>query len=97
MKSLSEIETISKRASRAAGFSWGESEEIGKGIRFLELFGLDGIKNLNQYLNLKTKKKFKKIKIINKNNLSKKYPICPIILGINYLDQIRTLEKKKKN
>ena len=96
MKSLSEIETISKRASRAAGFSWGESEEIGKGIRFLELFGLDGITNLNQYLNLKTKKKFKKIKIINKTNLSKKYPICPIILGINYLDQIRAIEKKKK-
>ena len=33
MKSLSEIETTAKRASKAAGFSWGESEEIGKCIR----------------------------------------------------------------
>ena len=49
MKSLSEIETISKRASRAVGFSWGVAEEIAKGIRSLELFGLPGIKNLNQY------------------------------------------------
>ncbi len=30
MKSLSEIETTSKRAARAAGFSWGISEEVGK-------------------------------------------------------------------
>ena len=31
MKSLSEIETTSKRASRAVGFSWGIAEEVGKG------------------------------------------------------------------
>ena len=30
MKSLSEIETTSKRASRAVGFSWGIAEEVGK-------------------------------------------------------------------
>ena len=46
MKSLSEIETISKRASKAAGYSWGISEEVGKNIRILEMFGLPGIKNL---------------------------------------------------
>ena len=50
MKSLSEIETTSKRASKAAGYSWGISEEVGKGIRLLELFGLAGIKNLSEYL-----------------------------------------------
>jgi hypothetical protein len=50
MRSLSEIETAVKRASRAVGFSWGISEEVGKSIRLLELFGLAGIKNLNQYL-----------------------------------------------
>ena len=43
MKSLSEIETTSKRASKAAGFSWGVSEEVGKSIRLLELFGFPGI------------------------------------------------------
>ena len=58
MKSLSEIETISKRASRAVGFSWGIAEEISKGIRSLELFGLPGIKNLNQYYRSINKKKF---------------------------------------
>ncbi|MDA8919187.1 DUF3726 domain-containing protein, partial [Candidatus Pelagibacter sp.] len=29
MKSLSEIETVSKRSSRAAGYSWGIAEEVG--------------------------------------------------------------------
>ena len=52
MKSLSEIETTSKRASRAVGFSWGVSEEIAKGIRLLELYGFQGIKNLNLYYKL---------------------------------------------
>ena len=37
MKSLSEIETTVKRASKAAGYSWGVSEETGKSIRLLEL------------------------------------------------------------
>ena len=56
MRSLSEIETTSKRASRAVGFSWGIAEEIAKGVRLLELFGLPGIKILNQYYKLINKK-----------------------------------------
>ena len=66
MKSLSEIETISKRASRAVGFSWGVSEEIAKGIRLLELYGFPGTKNLNLYYKLINKKKFENLSIINK-------------------------------
>ena len=46
MRSFSEIDTTAKRASKAAGFSWGVAEEIGKSIRSLELFGLPGIVNL---------------------------------------------------
>ena len=53
MKSLSEIDTVSKRASRAAGFSWGIAEEVGKNIRILEIFGLPGIRNLNDFLKKK--------------------------------------------
>jgi len=96
MKSLSEIETTSKRASRAVGFSWGVSEEIAKGIRLLELFGFPGIKNLNQYYKLINKKKFENLLIINKKNKSNKYSLCPINLGVRILDQIKSLEKLKK-
>tara|TARA_B100001121_G_C18572620_1_gene565750 strand:+ start:273 stop:884 length:612 start_codon:yes stop_codon:yes gene_type:complete len=96
MKSLSEIEITSKRASRAVGFSWGASEEVAKGIRLLELFGLPGIKNLNQYYKLINKKKFNNLIVINKNNKSNKSSLCPINLGIRFLDQIKNLEKLKK-
>ena len=96
MKSLSEIETTTKRASKAAGFSWGISEEIGKSIRLLELFGLSGIKNLNEYYKSRTSKKFENLNLINEANNSNKFPFCPIILGVSFLDQIRNLEKFNK-
>ena len=92
MKSLSEIETTSKRASRAIGFSWGIAEEVAKGVRLLELFGLPGIKSLNQYYSLINKKKFENLSIIKKNNKPKKLFFCPIFLGVSILDQIKTLE-----
>ena len=96
MKSLSEIETTSKRASRAVGFSWGVAEEIAKGIRSLELYGFPGIKNLNQYYKFINKKKFENLTIIKKNNKSNKSSFCPINLGVRFLDQINTLESFKK-
>ena len=30
MRSFNEIETITKKATKAIGFSWGVSEEVGK-------------------------------------------------------------------
>jgi hypothetical protein len=96
MKSLSEIETTAKRASRAVGFSWGVAEEVAKGIRLLELFGLPGIKNLNQYYKLIKKKKFENLSDFHKNNKSRKLSLCPLNLGTNILDQIKELETFKK-
>ena len=93
MKSLSEIETTSKRASKGIGFSWGISEEVGKNMRLLELLGLPGIKNLNQYFKDYKNKQFQKISLISKLNESSKIPYCPIILGTNFLDQVNALEK----
>ena len=95
MRSLSEIDTISKRASKAKGFSWGVSEEIGKCVKQLELFGLPGIKNLNQYLKIYDQNKFQKIKLISKLNISENKFHCPISSGIGFLDQIKSLEKLK--
>ena len=96
MKSLSEIETTSKRASRAVGFSWGVAEEIAKGIRLLELFGFPGIKNLNQYYKFINKKDFEKLKKIKKNNKLNKSPLCPVNLGVRFIDEIKTIESFKK-
>ena len=92
MRSLSEIETTSKRASRAVGFSWGVSEEIGKSVRLLELFGFPGIKNLNEYFQDEDLKNFENIKLISKENQSNKSAFCPINLGVSFIDQIKKLE-----
>ena len=96
MKSLSEIETTSKRASRAVGFSWGISEEVGKCVRLLELFGFPGIKHLNQYYQSKNEENFDNIKMINQINKPDKNPFCPITLGVSFLDQIKSIEFFKK-
>ena len=93
MRSFNEIDTISKRASKAKGFSWGISEEVGKCIRLLELFSLPGLKSLNQYLKNYDENKFKKLKLISKNNNSDDKYHCPIIAGVNFLDQVKILEK----
>ena len=96
MRSLSEIETAVKRASRAIGFSWGVAEEVSKSVRLLELFGLPGIKNVNQYFIDKKVKKFENLNLIIEKNLTVSQPFCPIILGISFLDQIKTMESLKK-
>ncbi len=90
MISFSEIDTTVKRATKAAGFSWGIAEEMGKNIRLLEMFGLPGIKNINQYFKIYKNNKFENIKTISKFNMSNKY-YCPIIAGTNILDQSSTI------
>ena len=86
MISFSEIETTVKRATRSVGFTWGISEEVGKNIRLLEMFGLPGVKNINQYFKIYNEDNFENINLFSKtNNSNKNY--CPIITGVNFFDQ----------
>ena len=86
MRSFSEIETAVKRATRGIGFSWGISEEVGKNIRLLEMFGLPGFKNINQYFKVIKTQEFEKISIVSSINNSKSL-YCPITMGVNFFDQ----------
>ena len=92
MKSLSEIDTTSKRASKAMGYSWGISEEVGKNIRLLEMFGLPGVKNLNDFYKKKKEQQFENLNLISRDNKTAKSEFCPIIAGTSFLDQIKSLE-----
>jgi hypothetical protein len=92
MRSLSEIDTVCKRSSKAAGYSWGIAEEIGKNIRLLEIFSLPGIKNLSSFFKKKKELRLENISIIKQDNEANKNEYCPIIAGVNFLDQIKTLE-----
>ena len=95
MQSFSEIDTTSKRASKAAGFTWGIAEEIGKNMRNLEMFGLPGIKNLNLYFRKIKKKPNEKPKSIEKKNKPKSKEFCPIYCGVAFLDNCKKLENLK--
>jgi hypothetical protein len=96
MKSLSEIDTVSKRSSRAAGYSWGIAEEVGKNVRLLEFFSLPGIKNLNAFLNNKKNIKLENLNLIIEDNSVNNSQYCPVIAGVNFLDQVKTLETLKE-
>ena len=83
MHSFSEIDTTSKRASKAAGFAWGIAEEIGKNMRNLEMFGLPGIKNLNLYIQKIKKNPTEKLKKIKKKiNLNLKNFVQYIVVQL---------------
>ena len=95
MQSFSEIDTTSKRASKAAGFAWGIAEEVGKNMRNLEMFGLPGIKNLNLYLKKIKENPTEKPKKIEKENKPQVKEFCPIHCGTIFLDNCKVLESLK--
>ena len=95
MQSFSEIDTTSKRASKAAGFAWGIAEEVGKNMRNLEMFGLPGVKNLNLYLQKIKKNPTEKPKKIEKENKPQSKAFCPIYCGTIFLDNCKKLETLK--
>ena len=95
MRSFSEIETATKRATKAIGFSWGVAEEVGKNIRLLEMFGLPGLKNVNQYYRIYKISNFDDIKEISVSN-SPKTHYCPIVSGLNFYDQSSSISEYKE-
>ena len=95
MQSFSEIDTTSKRASKAAGFAWGIAEEVGKNMRNLEMFGLPGVKNLNLYLKKIKENPTEKPKKIEKENKPQSKEFCPIYCGTTFLDNCKMLESLK--
>ena len=74
----------------------GIAEEVGKSIRLSELFGFPAIKHLNQYYQNKKKENFEEIKLINNINKSDGSSFCPIMLGVNFIDQVKNIETLKK-
>ena len=77
------------------GFSWGISEEIGKNAKLSELFGIRGVNNLIRYFEIYKTKQFQNINLISENNRSS-IPYCPIMLGVNFIDQIHLINNFKK-
>ena len=96
MRSSSEIITVSKRATKAAGYSWGIAEEVGKNIDVLELIGIAGIENLKSYLSdIKNKTPIGPNVIESQNKIDNK-SLCPILTGICLIDDFKNIEILKE-
>ena len=96
MRSSSEIITVSKRATKAAGYSWGVAEEVGKNIDVLELIGIAGIENLKSYLSdIKTKTPIAPNVIESQNKIDNK-SLCPILTGVCLIDDFKNIEILKE-
>jgi len=48
--SMNEVEAQARKAAKGAGYSWGESEEVGKAVRWLCQRGVDGCADLAELL-----------------------------------------------
>ena len=96
MRSSSEIITVSKRAAKAAGYSWGVAEEVGKNIDILELLGIAGIDNLKSYLSdIKTKTPIGPNVIDSQNKIDNE-SLCPILTGVCLIDDFKNIEILKE-
>ena len=96
MRSSSEIITVSKRATKAAGYSWGVAEEVGKNIDVLELIGIAGIENLKSYLSdIKTKTPIGPNVIESQNKIDNE-KLCPILTGVSLIDDFKNIEILKE-
>ena len=95
MQSTSEINTVSKRAARAAGYSWGIAEEVGKCISSIEMYGISGVENLNNYFKTIKDIKPKGPKQIEKNNKLNDKSLCPIYTGLKLIDNYKSVDDIK--
>ena len=96
MRSSSEIITVSKRATKAAGYSWGVAEEVGKNIDVLELIGIAGIQNLKSYLSEIKNKKPIGPNVIKSQNKIDNESLCPILTGVCLIDDFKNIEILKE-
>ena len=96
MRSSSEIITVSKRAAKAAGYSWGVAEEVGKNIDILELIGIAGIENLKSYLRDIQKKTPIGPNAIDLQNKIDNECLCPILTGVCLIDDFKKVELLKE-
>ena len=90
MQSSSEINTVSKRAARAAGYSWGIAEEVGKCISSIEMFGISGVENLNNYFKNIRNIEPEGPKQIEENNKLNDKSLCPIYTGLKLIDDYKS-------
>jgi len=85
--SLNETEALCRKATRGAGFSWGQAEAAGRAARWLHLQGLGGAESLAKAL--ETPGAFPLVEGVNW--LSAGGPLCPILTGTALADHAHVI------
>jgi hypothetical protein len=87
--SLNEIDSLSKRAARGAGFSWGLAEEAGKAVRWLAARNLSGPQALANLLTQNDGKAYAALAPVSTDGLwcAASGPLCPLITGAALCDR----------
>lgn len=93
MFSLNEIEVMSKRAARGAGYHWGHAEEAGKAARWLAQCDLPGPELLAQLLTLNDGKRYSDIapQLTTGSWRAGNGDLCPLLAGAILCDHAAEL------
>ena len=90
--SLNEVESLSTKAARGAGMSWGLAEEAGYASRWLVSRGFDGVSLLAWHLRSIRGKSWQEICPVVKpgewRTMTIGQPLCPIALGATISDHL---------
>lgn len=91
--SLGEIETLSRKAAKGAGYSWGLAEEAGKCVRFLCAAGLPGAEALAGLLQLNDMRPYESYRPDCTSPVwrADPGPLCPVITGAALCDRAQDL------
>jgi len=92
--SFNEIEAMSKRAARGAGFDWGLAEEAGKATRWLSEQGFAGPETLAALLTQNDGRPYASLSPIDVNDVwnASTGTLCPLIAGTALCDLAARLD-----
>lgn len=91
--SLNEIETLCRKATRGAGYSWGLAEDAGRAVRWLEAHGYLGAQALAALLQVVDGANHSEMTPAVGAVWQGKAPLCPVITGAALADHTFLLEQ----
>lgn len=85
--SLSEIDSLCRKATRGAGYGWGMAEEAGRSARWLAAYGFQGPEALAAWLRVRQADASQHLPALEDHIWHAKRGICPLTAGTLVNDQ----------
>lgn len=92
-RSLNEIEHTSRKAARGCGLPWGVADEVGKAVRWLHVYGIDGVSMLINLLKQQDHHNFEKYSPVNLESpwRGRNQTLSPIAVGMSLCDCLEAM------